>query len=240
MQNRFSILAPALAILAGCVEPAEDLHALSSAETKFLELHGERATLIAPGVYEVADDHEGLVRFSFGRSGMQFDHARALQELELARAQRAGQARDLAPAVSDKRLEYLEEKVAVLEEAMGPTAFGTGDIPACGVYGSADAYLSYNSAYIQAGARVNVTGPVQPGIAIAWARAESGASGVQEVLRTRGLASDGTARLYASASAGPDFCYRGNSEATVSPFNCPDDYVSQYREFSTDWCSFPP
>lgn len=240
MQNRFLILVPALAILAGCIESAEELHALSSAETKFLELHGERATLIAPGVYEVADDHEGLVRFSFGRSGMQFDHAQALQELKLARAQRAGQARDLAPTVSDKRLDYLEEKVAALEEAMGPTAFGTGDILACGISGYADAYLSYNSAYIHAEASALINGPPQPGIALAWAWAESGASGVQEQLRKRGLATDGRANLYAYASAGPDFCYRGKSEGLVNPFNCPNDYVSQYREYSTDWCSFPP
>lgn len=126
------------------------------------------------------------------------------------------------------------------EEAMGPTAFGIGDIPACGIYGYADAYLSYNSAYINAEASVNISGPVQPGLALAWAWAESGASGVHEKLSRRGLAIDGTARLYAYASAGPDFCYRGGSEAMVSPSNCPNDYVSHYREFSTDWCSFPP
>jgi hypothetical protein len=240
MQNRFLILAPALALFAGCIESAEALHALSSAETKFLELHGEHARLIAPGVYEVADDHAHLARFSFGRSGMQFDHARALQELELARAQRGGQIRDLAPTVSDKRLEYLEEKVAALEEAMQPRAFETGDIPACGIYGYADAYLAYNSAYINAEVSVNISGPVQPGLALAWAWAESGASGVQEELRRRGLGIDGRARLYAYASAGPDFCYRGKAEAMVNASNCPNDYVSQYREFSTDWCSFPP
>jgi hypothetical protein len=240
MQHRFLTLATALAMLVGCMEPSEELHALSSAETKFLELQGERATLIAPGVYEVADDNGRLLRFSFGLSGMQFDYARALQELELARVQRAGQARELAVAMSDTRLEFLEEKVAALEGAMGPAAFETGDIPACGIYGYAATYLSYNSAYINAEASVNISGPVQPGLALAWAWAESGASGVREVLRKRGLAVDGTARLYAYADAGPDFCYRGKSEVMVNASNCPNDYVSEYKEFSTDWCSFPP
>jgi len=238
MQYRFLTLASSLVMLVGCLEPSEELHPLSSAETQFLELHGERATLIAPGVYEVADGNAHLQRFSFGRGGMQFDHARALQELELARAQRAGQARDLALAVSDTRLDFLEQKVAALEEALGPAAFATVDIPACGIYGAAHSFLSWNSAYINAEASVNISGPVQPGLAMAWAWAESGASGVREVMRRRGLAVDGTARLYASANAGPDFCYRGASEAMVSPSNCPEGYVSEYQEFSTDWCTF--
>ncbi len=130
------------------------------------------------------DDHARLMRFSCGREGMWFDHARALQELELLRAQRAGQA------MSDKRLDFLE--------ALGPKALETVSIPACGIYGSGAAYLSYNSAYIQAQASVNISGPVQPGLALAWAWAESGASGVQEQLKTRGLARDGKAQLYAS------------------------------------------
>lgn len=206
-----------------------------SAEGRFLARHGEEATKLAPGVYELRDGHGRLERRSFGRDGLLWERARAAAQLDALLA-------DEKTAAHDSRIELLETRLAAYAEALGSRAaksMAESTRNLCGTQGYTYADGSSDFAYGGGSASVQATGPARVGLAIVSVSYDNGSQSESTLeWRKDSLTNDGVANVSVSNGGGPQFCNHVVSSASLSVSGCADGYMESTVEWPEGGCGW--